>query len=107
VRLAAPPRGPTHRPAPAPAPADETEVDRLLTRAAERIDAHDEAGAEQAAMRAAAVDPSDPRAHLLLGRIALRLGDAGRARFELERVLSLEVSGPRADQARALLSSIP
>jgi DNA-binding response OmpR family regulator len=107
VRLAAPPRGPAHRPASAPAPADETEVDRLLTRATERIDAHDEAGAEEAAMRAAAVDPSDPRAHLLLGRIALRLGDAGRARFELERVLSLEVSGPRADQARALLSSIP
>ncbi len=107
VRVAEPPRGPAHRPASAPAPADETEVDRLLTRASERIDAHDEAGAEEAAMRAAAVDPSDPRAHLLLGRIALRLGNAGRARFELERVLSLEVSGPRADQARALLSSIP
>jgi Flp pilus assembly protein TadD len=85
----------------------ETEVDRLLTRAMERIDANDEGGAEEAAMRAAAVDPSDPRAHLLLGRIHLRTGKAERARTELKRVLDLEASGPRADQARALLSTFP
>jgi len=83
----------------------ETELDRLIARATERIDAHDEGGAEEAAMRAAAVDPSDPRAQLLLGRIHLRLGQRERARSELERVLSLEPSGPRADEARALLSS--
>jgi len=85
----------------------ETEVDRLLTRAMERIDANDEGGAEEAAMRAAAVDPSDPRAHLLLGRIHLRTGKRERARTELRRVLDLEASGPRADQARALLSTLP
>ena len=56
-------------------------------------------------MRAAAVDPSDARPQLLLGRIHLRLGQRERARSELERVLSLEPSGPRADEARALLSS--
>jgi CheY-like chemotaxis protein len=83
----------------------ETELDRLIARASERIDAQDEGGAEEAAMRAAAVDPSDARPQLLLGRIHLRLGQRERARSELERVLSLEPSGPRADEARALLSS--
>jgi Flp pilus assembly protein TadD len=90
-----------------PGPAIETEVDRLLARAAERIDAHDDGGAEEAAMRAAAVDPSDARAPLLLGRIHLRTGERERARTELSRVLHLEASGPRADQARALLSTLP
>jgi cytochrome c-type biogenesis protein CcmH/NrfG len=88
-------------------PVIETEVDRLLTRAAERIDAHDEGGAEEAAMRAAAVDPSDSRAHLLLGRIHLQAGKPERARIALNRVLDLEASGPRAEQARALLSTLP
>ena len=85
----------------------ETEVDRLVGRAAERIDAHDDAGAEEAAMRAAAIDPSDARAPLLLGRIHLRTGERERARTELNRVLHLEASGPRAEQARALLSTLP
>jgi hypothetical protein len=107
VRVGAPSPEALHRPAPVRVAVDETEVDRLLAQARERIDAHDEAGAEEAAMRAAAIDPSDARAYLLLGRIALRLGNAQRARSELERVLSLEPSGTRADEARALLSSIP
>jgi DNA-binding response OmpR family regulator len=102
---------PSHvRPAAQPAPQAtslETEVDRLLARALERIDARDESGAEEAAMRAAAVDPSDARAHLLLGRIHLRRGQTDRARSDLERVLGLEPSGPRSDEARALLSTIP
>jgi hypothetical protein len=106
-RSGAPPR-PVPPGAPVPAGAVvETEVDRLLTRATERIDANDEGGAEEAAMRAAAVDPSDPRAHLLLGRIHLRTGKPERARTDLNRVLDLEASGPRADQARALLSRLP
>jgi len=104
IRLFAPPRPSPARQGP---PAVETELDRLVTRAAERIDAHDDAGAEEAAMRAAAVDPSDPRAQLLLGRIHLRQGQAQRARSELNHVLDLEASGPRADEARALLSTIP
>lgn len=106
LRTAAPLRG---RPAPLPAVgplAVETEVDRLLARAQARIDAHDDAGAEDAAMRAASVDPSDARAHLLLGRVHLRRGQAERARSALERVLSLEPTGPRADEARALLSTM-
>jgi CheY-like chemotaxis protein len=107
VRSGAPPR-PIQRSAPvAVGVVIETEVDRLLTRATERIDVNDEGGAEEAAMRAAAVDPSDPRAHLLLGRIHLRTGKRERARTELKRVLDLEASGPRADQARALLSTLP
>jgi len=104
VRTAAPP-GPA-RPAPA-TPAFETEVDRLLARARERIDARDDTGAEEAAMRAAAVDPSDARAYLLLGRMYLRRGRVDAARSSLNRVLSLEAVGPRADEARMLLSTIP
>ncbi len=107
VRSAAPPR-PSPRPRVAPAgPVVETEVDRLLTRAMQRIDAHDDAGAEEAAMRAAAIDPSDPRAPLLLGRIHVRSGRTQQARTELNRVLDLEASGPEADAARALLSTLP
>jgi cytochrome c-type biogenesis protein CcmH/NrfG len=105
VRSAGPPPRPL-APSRAVAPL-ETEVDRLLARASERIDAHDEGGAEEAAMRAAAVDPSDPRALLLLARIHLRRGQPDRARTELNRVLDLEASGPRAEEARALLSTIP
>jgi DNA-binding response OmpR family regulator len=107
VRSSAPPRPAFRGPAVLAGPAIETEVERLLTRATERIDAHDEGGAEEAAMRAAAVDPSDSRAHLLLGRIHLLAGKPERARTELNRVLDLEASGPRADQARALLSTLP
>ena len=107
VRSAAPPRKPGRASAMPPRPVIETEVDRLLTRAMERIDAHDDGGAEEAAMRAAAVDPSDPRVVLLLGRIHLRAGKTSLARSELNRVLDLEATGPRADQARALLSTLP
>ena len=107
LRASGPPRPVPRGTAVPPGPAIETEVDRLLARAAERIDAHDDGGAEEAAMRAAAVDPSDARAPLLLGRIHLRTGERERARTELSRVLHLEASGPRADQARALLSTLP
>jgi hypothetical protein len=107
VRSGAPPRPLARSPAVPVGPVIETEVDRLLTRAMRRIDAHDEGGAEEAAMRAAVVDPSDPRAYLLLGRIHLRTGKPERARMELSRVLDLEASGPRAEEARALLSTFP
>jgi DNA-binding response OmpR family regulator len=107
VRFAAPLRRMGARTATSPGQAIETEVDRLLGRAMERIDAHDDGGAEEAAMRAAAVDPSDPRAVLLLGRIHLRTGRVDRARLELSRVLDLQASGPQAEQARALLSTLP
>jgi len=107
VRTAAPPRPPAGVRTVPGGPVVETEVDRLVARAMERIDARDDAGAEEAAMRAAAIDPSDARTHLLLARIYLRGGRAQQARSALERVLSLEPSGPRADEARALLSSIP
>jgi len=106
VRSAGPPR-PVPRIDPPVVSTIETEVDRLVGRAAERIDAHDDAGAEEAAMRAAAIDPSDARAPLLLGRIHLRTGQQERARTELNRVLHLEASGPQAEQARALLSTLP
>ncbi|HUM09650.1 MAG TPA: response regulator [Myxococcaceae bacterium] len=106
VRSVAPPRATPPARVPAGGPVVETEVDRLLTRAAERIDAHDDRGAEEAAMRAAAVDPSDPRAPLLLGRIHLRSGRTPQARVQLNRVLDLEPSGPEADAARALLSTL-
>ena len=57
-------------------------------------------------MRAAAVDPSDARAHLLLGRVHLRRGRVEAARSSLNRVVALEPVGPRADEARALLSTM-
>jgi DNA-binding response OmpR family regulator len=107
VRSIAPRRAQPHVPVLPPLPPIQTEVDRLVARAVERIDAHDDAGAEEAAMRAAAVDPSDSRALLLLGRIHLRTGRASQARVELERVLNVEPSGPRADEARVLLSTPP
>jgi hypothetical protein len=107
VRSATPLRRTAARAAVSPGQAIETEVDRLVGRAMERIDAQDDGGAEEAAMRAAAVDPSDPRAVLLLGRIHLRTGRVDRARFELSRVLDLQASGPQAEQARALLSTLP
>jgi DNA-binding response OmpR family regulator len=107
VRSVAPRRVESRIPSLRGAPPIQTEVDRLVARATERIDAHDEAGAEEAAMRAAAVDPSDARALLLLGRIHLRTGRAQQGRVELERVLHLEASGPRADEARVLLSTPP
>jgi DNA-binding response OmpR family regulator len=107
VRSAAPLRRTPAQAAVSPEQAIETEVDRLVSRAMERIDAHDDGGAEEAAMRAAAVDPSDPRAVLLLGRIHVRTGRVDRARFELNRVLDLQASGPQAEQARALLSTLP
>jgi cytochrome c-type biogenesis protein CcmH/NrfG len=107
VRSAAPRRGPAPARSGPSGPRVETEVDRLVTRALERIDAHDDGGAEEAAMRAAAVDPSDTRALLLLGRIHVRTGRGQQARSELDRVLRLEASGPRADEARALLSTLP
>ena len=58
-------------------------------------------------MAAAALDGADPRPHLLLSRILLRRGAPDRARTELTRVLALEPVGPRADEARALLSTLP
>ena len=107
LRTATPPgRAVAPRPA-MPGQGIETEVDRLVSRAMQRIDAHDDGGAEEAAMRAATVDPSDPRAILLLGRIHLRTGKVERARSELNRVLVLQASGPQAEQARALLSTLP
>jgi len=106
IRTAAPSRTRAQRAPGPPTPAFETELDRLVARAVERIDARDDAGAEEAAMRAAAVDPSDARAHLLLGRVHLRRGRAEAARSSLNRVLSLEPVGPRADEARALLSTM-
>ena len=72
-----------------------------------RFDAGDDAGAEEAAMAAAALDGADPRPHLLLSRIHLRRGAPDRARTELVQVLALEPVGPRADEARKLLSTLP
>src|SRR5262249_38402723 len=86
VRSAAPPRSASPSPAVPAGPVIETEVDRLLTRAMERIDAHDEGGAEEAAMRAAAVDPADAPAHLLLGRVHVRTRKPEPAPMEPDRV---------------------
>jgi CheY-like chemotaxis protein len=72
-----------------------------------RFDAGDGTGAEEAANHAASLDGNDPRPHLLLASLHLRRGRAENARAELRRVLELEPSGPRADQARALLATIP
>jgi len=78
-----------------------------LQQAQARFDAGDDAGAEEAAMTAAALDGTDPRPHLLLSRIHLRRGAPDRARAELAQVLALEPVGPRADEARTLLSTLP
>jgi CheY-like chemotaxis protein len=68
-----------------------------------RFDAGDVRGAEGAAMKAAALDPKEPRAHLLLAGIHLGRGERAKANAELSRVLALEPEGPEADDARRLL----
>ncbi len=68
-----------------------------------RFDAGDARGAEGAAMKAVALDPKEPRAHLLLAGIHLGRGERAKANAELTRVLALEPEGPEADDARRLL----
>jgi DNA-binding response OmpR family regulator len=68
-----------------------------------RFDAGDVRGAEGAAMKAVALDPKEPRAHLLLAGIHLGRGERAKANAELTRVLALEPEGPEADDARRLL----
>jgi DNA-binding response OmpR family regulator/tetratricopeptide (TPR) repeat protein len=68
-----------------------------------RFDAGDVRGAEGAAMKAAALDPKEARAHLLLAGIHLGRGERAKANAELGRVLALEPEGPEADDARRLL----
>ncbi len=68
-----------------------------------RFDAGDARGAEGAAMKAAALDPKEPRALLLLASIHLGRGERVKANVELAKVLALEPEGPEADDARRLL----
>jgi len=97
--------GRMYRPPPPP-PVVRTAASALATAQA-RFDAGDDAGAEEAAMAAAALDGADPRPHLLLSRIHLRQGAPGRARSEVIQALTLEQEGPRADEARRLLKTLP
>jgi len=71
-----------------------------------RFDAGDVRGAEGAAMKAVALDPKEPRAHLLLAGIHLGRGERAKANVELSRVLALEPEGPEADDARRLLRDV-
>ena len=71
-----------------------------------RFDAGDVRGAEGAAMKAVALDPKEPRAHLLLAGIHLGRGERAKANAELSRVLALEPEGPEADDARRLLRDV-
>jgi len=71
-----------------------------------RFDAGDVRGAEGAAMKAVALDPKEPRTHLLLAGIHLGRGERLKANAELSRVLALEPEGPEADDARRLLRDV-
>ena len=71
-----------------------------------RFDAGDVRGAEGAAMKAVALDPKEPRAHLLLAGIHLGRGERAKANAELTKVLALEPEGPEADDARRLLRDV-
>ncbi len=71
-----------------------------------RFDAGDVRGAEGAAMKAVALDPKEPRAHLLLAGIHLGRGERAKANAELARVLALQPEGPEADDARRLLRDV-
>jgi CheY-like chemotaxis protein len=82
-------------------------VSGWLALARARFDAGDGSGAEEAAMKAAALDRNDPRPHLLLAGFHLRRGRPADARAALQWVLELEPSGPHAEQARALLETLP
>jgi Tetratricopeptide repeat len=98
-----------HAPRPSAARALSTPagVSGWLELARARFDAGDGTGAEEAANQAASLDGNDPRPHLLLANFHLRRGRSEHARAALRRVLELEPSGPRADEARALLATIP
>ncbi|MGO8969470.1 MAG: response regulator [Myxococcaceae bacterium] len=71
-----------------------------------RFDAGDARGAEGAAMKAVALDPKEPRAHLLLAGIYLGRSERAKANAELSRVLALQPEGPEADDARRLLRDV-
>ena len=71
-----------------------------------RFDGKDLAGAEEAAMKALALDPKQSRAQLLIANVALARHETDRARAALEAYLALEPSGPRANDARALLTTL-
>jgi CheY-like chemotaxis protein len=103
IRLLHTPHGPTAT----RARSTPVDVAGWLELARARFDAGDGTGAEEAANHAASLDGNDPGPHLLLASLHLRRGRAEHARAELRRVLELEPSGPRADQARALLATIP
>jgi len=77
-----------------------------LSLALARFDAGDVRGAEGAAMKAVALDPKEPRTHLLLAGIHLGRGERAKANAELTRVLALEPEGPEADDARRLLRDV-
>ncbi len=68
-----------------------------------RFDLGDTDGAEQAAMKALALDMKDGRARMLLASVYLTAGQAQKAEAELRRYLELEPNGPYATEARQLL----
>jgi CheY-like chemotaxis protein len=96
-----------HRPSATRALSNPADVSGWLTLARARFDAGDGSGAEEAANQAVSLDGTDPRPHLLLANFHLRRGRSEHARASLQRVLELEPSGPQADEARALLATIP
>jgi CheY-like chemotaxis protein len=71
-----------------------------------RFDGRDLEGAEGAAQKALALDGKQARAQLLLANVALARHDTESARTALSAYLALEPTGPRADDARALLTTI-
>jgi hypothetical protein len=76
-------------PPPAPEGLADPAVRRIRSEARQRREVRDYLEkARQALVAATATDPSLGEAHLRLGRVAWRLGEAGEARSELDHVLS-------------------
>jgi tetratricopeptide (TPR) repeat protein len=73
-------------------------------------DAHFNAGrisqAVEAFARVVAADPSDPRAHYMLGLSYASAGKLAEAKAELERFLELAPNDPNAELARQMIASL-
>ncbi len=70
-----------------------------------RLDAGDNAGAEEAATRALEMNPYHGGAMMLRAHVFLASQQREKAAEELRRYLQMMPDGPHAQEARALLSS--
>jgi hypothetical protein len=106
---ATPPGGPAPQPAPALLAEVEAQAQVLLAKGQAAYDVGDFPAAIVAldSLLNLPPNPATRRAHLLVGQARLKAGDALGARREFELFVKLFPQGADADQARALLATLP